>query len=56
MRKIPRDVAQTLVTKLDLNHVTVKESKEFVLRLYGIALTGRTKAKIIREVCQNMEA
>lgn len=53
MVQIPRDVVQTLVTKLDLKHATIKESRDFVLRVYGISLTSKTKEKMIREICKN---
>lgn len=41
---------QSLITKLDLNTITVKYAKEWLLRWKGIAISGRTKAQVIKEI------
>ena len=46
---IDRQTYQTLVTKLDLNQMTLNGAKEFI-KLKGIVLSATTKAKFIREL------
>lgn len=52
---LPRDVAQTLITKLDLNHISPKAAKEHALRYYGIELQGRTRDQVARDIGRKME-
>ena len=51
---IPRDVAQTLITKLDLGHVKPCEAANHAAR-YGVALTARTRDKMAREIGRAMQ-
>lgn len=50
---LPRDVMQMLVEKLDRNLVTPSSAKEHALKVYGVAIDGRTKARVIRSLIEN---
>ena len=52
MNTIPQDVAQTLITKLDLRHITTTEAKEHARR-YGVALSGRTREQLARSISRS---
>lgn len=41
---------QTLVTKLDLNHITLKEAKIFASRLGIASIKGRNKEQFIKNL------
>lgn len=45
---LPRDVMQMVVEKLDRNQTTPTEAKEFVLKTYNVALSGRTREQVVR--------
>jgi hypothetical protein len=50
---IPRDVSQTLITKLDLGHVTVSAAKCHAAR-YGFRSKARTRADLARDIGRAM--
>lgn len=52
MQAIPRDVAQTVITKLDLGHITLSEARAFIRQVCGIEVGGRTKDRFIREIAR----
>jgi len=54
MATLPRDVAQMLVTKMDLNAITPTDAKAHASR-YGVTLTGRTREQVVRSIGQQME-
>ncbi|GMG94664.1 hypothetical protein RN01_24900 [Cupriavidus sp. SHE] len=51
---IDRCTLQTLVTKLDLNHITLAEARAFVARHHGVKSVARTKREFIRECSQSL--
>jgi len=51
---IPRDVAQTLITKLDLGHMKPSEAAQAAAR-YGVTITARTRDKVAREIGRAMQ-
>jgi hypothetical protein len=51
-----RIALQMLVTNLDLNRMSAKEAKEYVLKNYRIELAGRTKDAIIRSMSNIVKA
>ena len=46
---IDRQTYQMVVTKIDLNHVTLKQAKQFIEHK-GITVLATTKAKFIKEL------
>jgi len=52
MQAIPRDVAQTVITKLDLGHITLSEARAFIRQVCGTEVSGRTKDRFIREIAR----
>lgn len=54
MNTLPKDVAQMLITKLDLGHATPKETKEHAAR-YGVTLVGRTREQVARSIGKAIE-
>lgn len=48
-------VAQDIVTKLDLGAITLKEAKQFAKR-FGLNATGRTKEQFIRSLIRAANA
>ena len=49
---VPAASAQTLISKLDLGHISVKYAKDFVRTQYGVSLVGRTKEQVIRAIAK----
>ena len=52
---IDRQTYQMIVTKLDLNHVTLKQAKQFI-KHKGITVLATTKAKFIKELYKYVKA
>lgn len=50
---VDRYTLQMLITKLDLNHITLAEAREFVARNYGLNSVARTKRQFVRECSQS---
>jgi hypothetical protein len=50
---LDRYALQMLVTKLDLNHITLAEARTFVARNYGFNSVARTKRQFVRECSQS---
>ena len=46
---LPRDVAQMLVNKLDLGHITPTEAKAHAAR-HGVNIQGRTREQVSRAI------
>ncbi len=47
-RPIPRDVVQTLTTKLDLNAISVKAARKFVMDNYGYWITATSRNGFVK--------
>lgn len=47
---MPRDVAQRLITALDLGHMTPKAAKDFCAKSYRLKITGRTRDDVARAI------
>jgi len=47
---LDRDVAQSLITKLDLGHIRPKDAKEFAQKYCGVTLKGRTRDQLVRSI------
>lgn len=48
MKTIPRDVLQTIITKLDLGYISLQEAKRWVFHTYAIEINARTKSAFIK--------
>ena len=51
--RIPRDVGQLLISKLDMRAVTLKDAKAHAAR-YGVTIQARTADKAAREIGRAM--
>lgn len=50
------DTLQTLVEKLDLGYMTLKDARAWVKRTYGLSIAGRTRDQFIREAAAIVRA
>lgn len=48
--RLDRATMQTIATKLDLGHITVKEAKRFLHVNYGLAFVARTRDQLVRKM------
>lgn len=53
---LDREVAQSLITKLDLGRIRPKDAKEFAAKYYGVQLSGRTREQVAKSIGQCMAA
>lgn len=56
METLDRDVAQTLIAKLDQGLIRPIEAKRFAASYCGVQLTGRTREQVIKSIGQHIEA
>ena len=53
--KLPRDVAQMLIEKLDLESIRPIDAKSHALRIYRVELSGHTRSQVVKSIGKNME-
>lgn len=53
MLALDRQTFQTLITKLDLNQITLKDAKKFAAQL-GAKVEGHTKEQFIRSLSRQL--
>jgi len=51
---IPRDVAQTLIAKLDQKHIRPGEAKAFAQKHYSVTLPGRSREQVANAICAHL--
>lgn len=56
MSQLPRDVAQTLITKLDLGQTRPIDAKRHAEAHYGVLLSGRTREQVIKSIGEHIAA
>ena len=54
--RLDRATMQTITTKLDLGHITVKEAKRFLRVNYGLSFVARTRDQLVRKMGQYLAA
>jgi hypothetical protein len=53
---ISRDTAQMLITALDHHHITVKDAKEFIKRMYRVTVIRcRTREQLVRFIGRSIK-